>query len=298
MTGGRNGGIMETTMHADRIDLTGQVALVTGGGRGIGRAIASALARAGAAVAVLARSTDQLAEAVGDIERAGGRAVAVPADVTDRAAVEAAIARAEAVLGPLDLLVNNAGVAGPVGPLAESDPDAWWRCVEVNLRGPLVCSRAVLPGMLARRRGRIVNVASGAGTRALPFLSAYVVSKTAVIRLTENLAAEVEGHGVRVFAIQPGTVRTAMAEAVLRSEQARRWVPWFADLFEQGHDVPPERAGELVAFLASGRADGLSGRFLAVEWDVEALTGRAGGDELTLRLVEPPNREDATLPHP
>jgi NAD(P)-dependent dehydrogenase (short-subunit alcohol dehydrogenase family) len=273
-------------------DLSGQVALVTGGGRGIGRAIAVALAQAGAAVAVLARSTEQLAETVEGITAVGGRAIACPADVTDRAAVEATVASVSRELGPIDLLVNNAGVRGPLGPLAESDPEEWWRCVEVNLRGSLLCSRAVLPGMLARRRGRIVNVASGAGTRAIPHLSAYVTSKAALIRLTENLAAEVQDFGVRVFAIQPGTVWTAMAESALNSGEARRWLPWFAELFERGQDVPPERAGQLVAFLASGQADVLSGRFLAVEWDCEALARRAGEiagtDSLTLRLVPPP----------
>jgi NAD(P)-dependent dehydrogenase (short-subunit alcohol dehydrogenase family) len=279
-------------MTRDPIDLTGQVALVTGGGRGIGRACAASLARAGAAVAVLARSADQVAEAVAEIARAGGRALACRADVTDRAAVEAAVAGVERTLGPLDVLVNNAGVAGPIGPLAESDPDEWWRCVEVHLRGPLLCSRAVLPGMLARGRGRIINVASGAGTQAIPHLSAYVTSKAALIRLTENLAAEVREAGVSVFAIQPGTVRTAMAEAVLSSEEARRWLPWFAEMFAQGQALPPEEAGRLVVFLASGRADALSGRFLAVGWDNEGLARRgaeiAGTDALTLRLVPPP----------
>jgi NAD(P)-dependent dehydrogenase (short-subunit alcohol dehydrogenase family) len=279
-------------MSGGRIDLTGQVALVTGGGRGIGRAIAESLAQRWAAVAVLARSEEQLAETVEGITAAGGRAFACPADVTARDGVEAAVAEVERRLGPIDLLVNNAGIGGPVGPLAESDPDEWWRCVEVNLRGPLLCSRAVLPGMVARRRGRIVNVASGAGTRAIPYFSAYVTSKAALIRLTENLAAEVKDFGIRVFAIQPGTVRTAMAEAVLNSEEARRWMPWFADLFEKGQDAPPERAGRLVVLLASGQADGLSGRFLAVEWDIEGLARRAddlaGTDALTLRLLPPP----------
>jgi NAD(P)-dependent dehydrogenase (short-subunit alcohol dehydrogenase family) len=278
-------------MTGASITLAGQAALVTGGGRGIGRAIALALARAGAAVAVLARSAEQLADVVAAITASGGRAIALSADVTDRAAVEAAVAEAERRLGPPDLLVNNAGVGGPVGPLAESDPDAWWRCVEVNLRGPLLCCRAVLSGMLTRRRGRVVNVASGAGTRAIPNLSAYVTAKAALIRLTENLAAEVRESGVRVFAIQPGTVRTAMAEAVLDCAEGRRRLPWLVVLFERGQDVPPERAGELVVLLASGRADALSGRFLAVEWDMEGLVRRAeelaGTDALTLRLLPP-----------
>jgi NAD(P)-dependent dehydrogenase (short-subunit alcohol dehydrogenase family) len=278
-------------MTTQRTDLAGQVALVTGGGRGIGRAVAIALAQAGAAVAVLARSADQLAETVRAVTAAGGRAVACVADVTDGGAVEAAVARVERELGPIDLLVNNAGAGGPIEPLAESDPDDWWRCVEVNLRGPLLCSRAVLPGMIARRRGRIVNVASGAGTRAIPTLSAYVTSKAALIRMTETLAAEVQGYGVRVFAIQPGTVRTAMTESALNSEEARRLLPWFVEVFERGQDLPPDRAGRLVVFLASGRADDLSGRFLAVEWDFERLAEKADevmqADALALRLILP-----------
>jgi NAD(P)-dependent dehydrogenase (short-subunit alcohol dehydrogenase family) len=279
------------TFPSHPIHLAGQVALVTGGGRGIGRGIALALAEAGATVAVLARSAVQLHDTVEAITRACGRALSCPADVTDRTAVEAAVAEVERRLGPVDLLVNNAGVGGPIGPLAEADPEEWWRAVEVNLRGPLLCSRAVLPGMLARRRGRVVNVASGAGNRAIAHLSAYVTAKTALIRLTENLAAEVSAAGVSVFAIQPGTVRTAMAEAVLNSLEARRWLPWLAEMFERGQDVPPERAGQLVVLLASGRVDRLSGRFLAVEWDVEALARRADeiadGEALTLRLVPP-----------
>jgi NAD(P)-dependent dehydrogenase (short-subunit alcohol dehydrogenase family) len=271
--------------------LSGQIALVTGGGRGIGRAIAVSLAQAGAAVGVLTRSHAQLAATVQRISTQGGRAISCPADVTDRQAVESAVSRVEKALGPIDLLVNNAGIGGPIAPFSESDPDAWWRCVEVNVKGPLLCSRAVLPGMIARRKGRIVNVASGAGTRAIPYMSAYVTSKTALIRLTEHIDAEVAEQGVHVFAIQPGTVRTAMADTLLNSGEARRWIPFLADVFERGQDVPPERAAELVVFLASGRADALSGKFLAVEWDVPGLAAKAeklsGTDTLSLRLIPP-----------
>jgi NAD(P)-dependent dehydrogenase (short-subunit alcohol dehydrogenase family) len=197
----------------------------------------------------------------------------------------------EAALGPVDLLVNNAGSPGPLGPLAEADPDEWWRCLEVNLRGPLLCSRAVLPGMIARRSGRIVNVASGAGTVAIPHLAAYVVSKAALIRLTEVLALEVAGHGIKVFAIEPGTVRTAMAEYALDSEAGKKWMPWFRDIFERGEDVPPDRAARLVTLLASGRVDALSGRFFTVHDDLLGLLERVEAEGLgqtwTLRLVRP-----------
>jgi NAD(P)-dependent dehydrogenase (short-subunit alcohol dehydrogenase family) len=237
-------------------------------------------------VAVVARSEDQIAETVNDIAQAADRAV--PADVSDPESVERMIRDVERALGPVDLLVNNAGVVGPIGPIVETDPEEWWRCQEINLRGPLLCTRAVLAGMVARRRGRIINVASGAGTIAIPYLSAYIVSKAALIRLTEVLAAEVAEHGVRVFAIEPGTVRTAMAEYALDSKAGRNWMPWFKDIFEQGRDVPPEYAARLVTLLASGRADALSGRFFTVADDVLAMVKRAKreglGDIQTLPL--------------
>ena len=256
------------------IRLDGQVALVTGGGRGIGRAMALALGRAGAAVAVCARTGSQLAETVQLLEREGGRALALAADVADRHAVEAMVEHTERVLGPIELLVNNAGIGGTAGPFAETDPDAWWDVQVVNLRGPVYCSRAVLPGMLQRGRGRIINVSSGAGFDAWPLVSAYAVSKAALYRLTENLAAETGQHGVQVFAIHPGLVRTEMVEEALHcgvpaiEQQFRDW-------FDAGSDIPPERAAELVVFLASGRADALSGRFLGPEDDREALVRRA-----------------------
>jgi len=280
-------------MNHDRdegINLTSQVAIVTGGGRGIGKAIAMGLARAGASVVVIARSGDQLAETVREIIQLGFRAISLTADVSDPGAVERMAVEVEKSLGSVDLLVNNAGLPGPIGPTWETDPADWWRCLEVNLRGPMLCSRAVLPGMIARGGGRIVNVASGAGTFAIPYLGAYVTSKTALIRFTEILALEAAQHGVKVFAIEPGTVRTAMAEYALKSEEGQRWMPWFGEVFKQGEDVPPVHAADLVILLASGRANALSGRFFTIKDDVVGLVERAGdqglGDLQTLRLVE------------
>jgi NAD(P)-dependent dehydrogenase (short-subunit alcohol dehydrogenase family) len=272
-------------------NLTGQVAIITGGGRGIGKAIALGLAQEGASVALVARSEDQLAETVKEITQPGSRAISVAADVADPAAVQKMVLEVEESLGSVNLLVNNAGLAGSIGPTWETDPDAWWRCLEVNLRGPMLCSRAVLPGMIARGEGRIVNVASGAGTFAIPYLGAYVTSKTALIRFTEILALEVAQHGVKVFAIEPGTVRTAMAEYALQSEEGQRWLPWLGEVFKRGEDVPPDHAANLVLFLASARADALSGRFFTIKDDVVGLVERVRGEGLddlqTLRLIQP-----------
>ena len=155
------------------VDLAGQVALVTGGGRGLGRAFALGLAKAGASVAVTARTAVPLAETVEIIERAGGRALAIPGDVAESGAAAHVVSTAESRLGPLDILVNNAGVMGPVGYDWNVDPEDWWRTFEVNMRGPFLCARAVLPGMLARRRGRLVNISSGAAFNRLPQMAVY-----------------------------------------------------------------------------------------------------------------------------
>jgi 3-oxoacyl-[acyl-carrier protein] reductase len=242
-------------------------ALVTGGGRGIGRAIALRLAKDGSRVAIAARSADELAETAA---LAGSGVTSFTADVADPEAAEALVRDVEAKVGPLDLLVNNAGITGPMAPLWECDPAEWWRCQEVNLRAPMVLCHAVVPGMIARGRGRIVNVSSGAGLRTVPNFGAYVVSKTALIRFSEQLAFELAPHGVQVFPISPGVVRTNMVE------QVRHRVAAVQSYLDEGRDVAPEAAAELVAFLASGRADALSGRLFSVGRDWEQMLHEAG----------------------
>jgi NAD(P)-dependent dehydrogenase (short-subunit alcohol dehydrogenase family) len=174
--------------------------------------------------------------------------------------------------------------------MTETDPEQWWRCLEINLRGPFLCARAALPGMIARRRGRIINVASGAGASPVPYLGAYVTSKAALIRLTENLALESREHGISVFAIHPGTVRTAMVTEGIDTPAGRQWLPWFRDAVEQGQYVMPELAAQLLLQLASGRADALTGRFLTIHQDLDALIARAeeiaAADLYTLRVRE------------
>jgi len=257
------------TLIVERTSLSGQVAVVTGGGRGIGRAIAQALSTAGACTAVLARSQSELDKTVQLIEHAGGRAQAFVIDVTDVLVVPTVMRDIERSLGPVDLLVNNAAIGGPIGPFWETDTRQWWRALEVNLRGPVLCSHAVLPGMVARRRGRIVNVATSA--IPVPYFSSYAASKTALIRFTETIAAELTAHGVKIFALAPGTVRTAMSEYSLNSPEGQRWLPWFRGIFDEGLDVSAQQPARMVVELASGRADKFSGKILSVSDDLDVL---------------------------
>ena len=255
--------------------LEGQTALVTGAGRGLGRAIARSLALAGARVALVARTRRQLDDAAASIASNGGRALAIPADVTDRDAVEAGVAEAERALGPISILVNNAGLAGPFGPLGHVDPDDWWRSHAIHVRGTLLFISAVLPGMRARRAGRIVNIASKGGIVVAPSLSSYCVAKSTVIRLTEHVDAESKADGVRAFVVQPGTIVTDMARDSIADPEARRWAPFLVSELESLLDQDPgpalERLGTQIVSIAAGRCDELAGAYLDLE---EQTTGR------------------------
>jgi len=270
------------------------VALITGGGRGLGRAFAIALAQHGVNVAVTGRTETEIRATAHEIAESGGRAIAISGDITDRQTVEQTVARTEAELGPIDLLINNAGMLRALGVVAAIDADDWWREVEVNLRGPLLYAKAVLPGMIDRRRGRIINVASGAGLQAIATASAYCVSKAALIRLSETIALETGAYGIATFAIHPGTVRTPMNACLHDAEAVGRSAPevqqWFRQLYAEGKDTPIERSVELVLTLASGRADALSGCFLDVHDDIDAFIADAEaiqrGERLRMRLCD------------
>ena len=227
-------------------DLSAQIALVTGGGRGIGAGIARELAAAGARVAVAARTRRQVADVAEEID-----GLPLETDVADHTAVERMVAEIEDRLGPIDLLVANAGIGGPDGPTWEVDPAAWWEVLEVNVLGVHLCCRAVIPLMLERGRGRIVITGSGAaylpGARGTP----YPTSKAAVWRYGETLANELAGR-IPVFVISPGLVKTELTGDNFPDD-----APW----------TPPELAPRLVRVLASGRADELTGRYIHAEHD-------------------------------
>jgi NAD(P)-dependent dehydrogenase (short-subunit alcohol dehydrogenase family) len=242
-------------------ELSGQIALVTGASTGIGRHLVEGLAARGVAVAGLARNGQRLATAMAEVAAAtGGKTLAVAGDVTDRASVDAAVARVADELGRVDLLVNNAGLIDAAEvPVWEADPDQWWDVVASHVRGAQLMVGAVVPGMLARGHGRVVNLASGMSTRANRDYSAYSAAKTALMRLTEALELSLQGSGVRAFDVSPGVVDTPMTRSM---DMWRNFTNW----------TPPERVVELIAAVGAGELDAWSGRFIrAGKDDLEAL---------------------------
>jgi NAD(P)-dependent dehydrogenase (short-subunit alcohol dehydrogenase family) len=197
-----------------------RTALVTGGGRGIGRACVLGLARAGIAVAPAARTREETERVADEARALGARALAVTLDVGDAASVDRAVRAVTDALGPVDVLVNNAGIAQSA-PFARTDPELWERHMRVNVTGPYLVTRAVLPGMLARGWGRVVNVASLAGLYGAPYVTAYVASKHALVGMTRALAMEVSGKGVTVNALCPGYVASDMTWASARNIVAK-----------------------------------------------------------------------------
>lgn len=235
-------------------DLAGQVALVTGGGRGIGANVARELAAAGMRVAVSARTAEQVEETAREVDGMG-----VVADVSRQEDVEAMVERVERELGPIDLLFANAGI-GADGRTWEIDARDWWRVFEVNVLGVHLSCRAVIPRMLERGRGRMVMTGSGAAYLPGARSTSYPASKAAVHRYAETLAKELEGK-IPVFAISPGLVRTSMTEGNFPDD-----APW----------TPPECAPRLVRAIAEGKLDALAGRYLHAEHDdPDELAARA-----------------------
>ena len=248
-------------------ELRGHVAIVTGGGGGFGRAIAARFAAEGAAVTVTSRTRAQLDETVAQIRASGGRALAVAGDATDRADVARVVAETEKAFGPVTIMVSNAGVPGPFGPIGAMDPDEWWAAQAVHLRAPFLFISAVLPGMKERRAGCILTICSPRAKMATPYLSAYCIGKTAQVRLTELLAAENKDYGITVVAVDPGSTPTQLADKTIESPDAQRWVPeMVAKLREMrgqpGGETVLENCAQRCVEIAAGRHTDWNGTYV------------------------------------
>ncbi|MBV2155697.1 SDR family NAD(P)-dependent oxidoreductase [Kitasatospora sp. SUK 42] len=263
--------------------LTGQVALITGGGRGIGREIAIGLAAEGMSVGLIGRTHETLTDTLKECAKHGARGVAVTADVTRPGSVREAVRLVERDLGPIDLLINNAGLVDRAEvPIWETDPTQWWQVVETNLRGPYNLLRYALPGMVSRRRGRVVNLNSGFALRPDGNYTAYATSKGALLQLSDNMADSLARHGIVVLDISPGAVATDMTAGMPMFKGTTAWgsIPYMV---------------AVTVDVARGRFDALHGRFIhAGRDDLEELVNRADAireaDARTLRLR--PYKED------
>lgn len=241
------------------MNMQGRIAIVTGGARGIGLAIAQRLARAGAQVAIADISAEASARAAKLLEDEGLRAIPVAVNVADEHAVTAMMETVHHALGPVAILVNNAGITGGSAKVQDFDAATWDRTIAVNLRGVFLCCRAVLPDMLSAGYGRIVNVASIAGKEGNPGLSAYSASKAAVIGFTKSLAKEVAQTGVIVNAISPAVIQTEIL-----SQLAQETVNYMVSRIPMGRTGRPEEVAALVAWLASDECTFTTGQCIDI----------------------------------
>jgi len=251
----------ELPRDADVRALTGRVAVVTGGGRGLGRAIALALAEAGADVTVAARSAEEIRRVAGEVEGRGRRSLAVPTDITDEEAVERLLGRTVDELGGLDILVNNSGVVH-MAPLLETSPEDWDRVVATNLRGTFLCMRTAGRHFAERGTGKVINVSSNLAFKGRPRFSAYSASKAAIAALTRTVAVEWARFGAQVNAVAPGYVETGMNAELRRDKELYTRV---VNQIPAKRMARAEEIGPLVVYLASPASDFMTGETIVID---------------------------------
>ena len=278
-------------------DLSGRSAIVTGGSRGLGLAIGRALATAGARVLLCARAAGPLEKACDELRSDGLDVVGEAADVSSPEDAARVVRSALERFGSVEVLVNNAGVYGPMGATEEVDWDEWKRAVEVNLFGSVLMCRAVLPHFCAAGYGKIIQLSGGGATAPLPRLSAYAASKAAAVRFAETIAQETKDIGVDVNAIAPGALNTAMLDEVLAAGPSAVGEEFYARAVRQSEEGGNalDDAAALAVYLASAESDGITGRLLSAVWDPwRSLADHAdeleASDVYTLRRIVPGDR--------
>ena len=282
------------------MDLGGRSAVITGASQGLGLAIAKAIVTAGGNVVMCARDARRLEQARTDVvSHAGGtqQVIALAADVSRQSDVEAVVREALRVFPDLQILVNNAGVYGPMGLVEEVAWDAWVQAIEINLFGSILMCRALLPHFKRRRYGKIVQLSGGGATAPLPRLTAYAASKAAIVRFAESLALEVQDDGIDVNAIAPGALNTRMMSELLAAGPAAVGDAFYARMKAVADEggTPLDKGAALTVFLASAASDGITGKLLSAVWDPwdtlpERRDDLARTDVYTMRRIVPSDR--------
>ncbi len=274
------------------MELENMVAIITGAGRGIGRAIALAYAREGAHMVLAARNISELEETAAQIEKLASPPQIVPTDVTDPSQVDFLVQSTLDRHSKIDILVNNAGISGPLGPIQESDVASWLETINVNLNGTFLCCRAVIPAMLRGGGGKIINLSGAGANNAWPNMSAYCSSKVAVVRLTEVLALELQDTGVTVNALGPGSVHTRMWDEMTAAaaEVGATAIHETGLRVTSGGGASIDYCADLAVFLASDASGGLTGRLISAATDEfrslpSKIPAVMASEACTLRMV-------------
>lgn len=280
--------------------LAGRVAVVTGAGQGLGRAIAEAYAREGASLAICARSVGQIENVVGELCRISGdpgRVIGRSVDVGNESEVSAFVDEVVRTFGAVDVLVNNAGVYGPMGAIEEVDWQEWVQAMNINVLGSVLMCRAVLPAMKKRKKGKIIQLSGGGATNPLPNISAYAASKAAIVRFAETLAGETQPFGIDVNCIAPGPLNTRLLDQVLEAGPDKVGAAFYKKSIEQKEKggAPLEKGAALAVFLASSQSDGITGKLISALWDPWRdfpvhLDDISKTDIYTLRRIVPKDR--------
>jgi len=254
--------------------LQNRVAIITGGGRGLGRSVALAFGKEGAKVVVAARTREEIEHVAEELRSLRKDAIAIPADVSSEDQVNQMVRKALEAYSTIDILVNNAGARGPIAPIHEISLAEWEQTVRVNLTAAFLCTKAVIPVMIKKKEGKIINVATTMTPR--PNLTPYMVAKAGLIHLTKQLSRELKDYNIQVNAIHPGVMDTQMQEEIRKAGAKAIGTDMFERLKEEGILHPPSEPAKLVLFLASRAADGITGEYLSFDdKEVKFLISRA-----------------------
>lgn len=243
--------------------LLNKIAIVTGGGRGLGRSIALAFGREGAKVVLAARTREEIEHVAEELRAMKKEALAVPTDVSREDQVNQMVQKTLQAYGTIDILVNNAGARGPIGPIQETSLASWEETLRLNLTSAFLCVKAVLPTLMQQKQGKIINVATTMNPR--PNLTPYMVAKAGLIQFTKQLSRELKEFHIQVNAIHPGVMDTRMQEEIRKAGTKAIGTDMFDRLKEEGMLHPTSEPAKLVLYLASGAADGINGEYLSFD---------------------------------